>query len=151
MSVLVDINILIRTIPSQHSPNKLAVEALTVLGHQSETLCVTPQNLYELWSVSTRPVSQNGLGLTVADTKAEIIRIKGLFQLLDETSAILPEWEKLVEKYQVSGKNSHDTHLVAAMVVHGVPRILSFNKTDFQRFSEIIVISPEEVVQGKTS
>ena len=39
----------------------------------------------------------------------------------------------------------HDARLVAAMIVHGIPNLLTFNLPDFKRFTEITVISPEEV------
>ncbi len=51
-------------------------------------------------------------------------------------------------KYQVIGKNAHDTRLVAAMIVHGIPRILTFNTTDFQRYQEITAISPADVLNA---
>jgi predicted nucleic acid-binding protein len=51
-------------------------------------------------------------------------------------------------KYQVVGKNAHDARLVAAMIVHGIERILTFNNTHFQRYQEIDVISPDQVVSS---
>ena len=49
-------------------------------------------------------------------------------------------------QYQVAGKNAHDACLVAAMLLHGIPRLLTFNRRDFQRFSTIEVVSPQEVL-----
>ncbi len=48
--------------------------------------------------------------------------------------------------HAIVGKNAHDTHLVAAMVVHGITHLLTFNKQDFQRFTNITVLSPADVV-----
>ena len=58
----------------------------------------------------------------------------------------MPEWERLVDHYQVKGKNGHDARLVAAMIVHGIERLLTFNVADFRRYREITVISPESVL-----
>ena len=44
--------------------------------------------------------------------------------------------------YRVAGKNTHDARLVAAMVVHGVSSILTFNIQDFTRYAEITIFDP---------
>jgi len=150
MNILLDTNILSRSSQPHHALYKIAVDATAMLRTANHALCLLPQNLYEYWVVCTRPLGENGLGLTVAEAVLEIAKLKGLFRILDDTPAILPAWEKLVVKYQVSGKNGHDARLVAGMIVHGIDRILTFNKIDFQRYQEIAVLSPDEVIQGST-
>lgn len=44
--------------------------------------------------------------------------------------------------YRVSGVQVHDARLVAAMHVHNVNRILTFNTKDFARFTDIEAIDP---------
>jgi predicted nucleic acid-binding protein len=83
--------------------------------------------------------------LTPAEAAAELERIKRIFLFLPETPAIYPAWETLVTQHQVSGKPSPDARLVAAMQVHGLTGILTFDKTGFSRFPGIEVIHPEEV------
>ena len=46
----------------------------------------------------------------------------------------------------ISGKRAHDARLVAAMQRHGLPEIVTFNKSDFSGFSKITVFAPHEVV-----
>lgn len=48
--------------------------------------------------------------------------------------------------YSVSGKNAHDARLVAAMRVHGIDSILTFNAQDFVRYTEIRVLDAAKVV-----
>jgi predicted nucleic acid-binding protein len=67
------------------------------------------------------------------------------FRLLDDTPAILPEWERLVVAHSVLGKNAHDARLVAAMRVHGVTHLLTFNDGDFRRFAGITVLTPASI------
>ncbi|MCY7273768.1 MAG: PIN domain nuclease, partial [Phormidesmis sp. CAN_BIN44] len=55
---------------------------------------------------------------------------------------IFPTWERLIQHYRVMGKQAHDTRLVAAMLVHNIPKILTFNVQDFLRFTEITVLDP---------
>lgn len=68
-----------------------------------------------------------------------------LFTMLPETPGILAEWERLVVAHSVLGKNSHDAHLAAAAIVHGVTHILTFNVGHFARFPGITVLNPAAI------
>jgi len=142
MSTLIDTSVLARAAQRSHPLYQTAVDAVVDLRKQGETLCVVPQNLYELWVVCTRPVTQNGLGMTPAATLAELSLIKSLYALQSDNPSILVLWEQLISQYQVRGKNAHDARLVAAMLVHGIPQILTFNPGDFQRYQGIRVLVP---------
>jgi len=45
----------------------------------------------------------------------------------------------------VPGTQVHDTRLVASMHIHGVERILTFNKRDFARFPDIKTVNPADL------
>jgi len=94
--------------------------------------------------VATRPVEQNGLGMAPAAVAVELTRIKSMFELLHETPAIYPVWESLVIQYRVIGKPAHDARLVAAMKVHGLTAILTFDRTGFSRYAGIEVVYPAD-------
>jgi predicted nucleic acid-binding protein len=53
-----------------------------------------------------------------------------------------PAERRLLVAHGVCGAQVHDTRLVAAMLVHGVPRILTLNPLDFTRFDDIEAIHP---------
>jgi predicted nucleic acid-binding protein len=40
----------------------------------------------------------------------------------------------------VSGKQAHDARIVAAMKVHGVTHLLTFNTDDFKRYTDIAAV-----------
>jgi predicted nucleic acid-binding protein len=125
----------------QRETARVAIKALTARGHE---LHLVPQNLVELWVVATRPVSQNGLGFSTREATSELMRLKSMFPLLPDTPAIYPVWESLVIRYQVSGKPAHDARLVAAMQVHGLTSILTFDKSGFSRYAGVEVVDPVE-------
>jgi predicted nucleic acid-binding protein len=83
--------------------------------------------------------------LTTEKTVAEFDELKEIFTILPEVP-IHDEWQHIVVRYQVSGKSVHDARLVAAMIVHGVDSILTFNAQDFLRYREISVLEPAKVV-----
>ena len=145
--MLVDTSTLLRTLQPLHPQHEMARAAIKALIAHGRELHLVPQNLTELWVVATRPVSQNGLGLTIAEVAGELTRLKGLFLLLPETPAIYPVWERLVVQYQVVGKPAHDARLVAAMQVHGLTAILTFDRTGFSRYAGIEVVHPAEVAE----
>lgn len=119
-----------------------AVASLTKPGNQ---LSIIAQNLIEFWAVATRPVVSNGLALSIADTAAHIKSFQQTFTLLPDTPDIFSEWTRLVELHSVVGRQAHDARLVAAMVVHGVSHLLTFNDADFKRYNEITVVNPQNV------
>jgi hypothetical protein len=49
-------------------------------------------------------------------------------------------------QHGVTGKKAHDTRLVAAMMVHGVTHLLTFNIEDFKQYSNITLVHPEDVI-----
>src|ERR1035438_10258941 len=111
MAILIDTNILLRLLQPHHTHGSLVERALGTLRTGNESLNATPQNLMEFWAVSTRPASENGLGMTVENAAAELASLKRLFTLLPETASVYPEWERLLSRHQVSGKNTHDAHI----------------------------------------
>ena len=88
---------------------------------------VSPQNIIEFWSVTTRPVSENGFGLSATRAAAEIAMLLRLFHLLPYRSEVLDAWRRIVLAQGVVGKQTHDAHIVAMMEVHSVTSILTFN------------------------
>jgi predicted nucleic acid-binding protein len=145
MNVLVDTNILLRSaepIHHMHAPARAAVGALTARG---DVLCVVPQVLYEFWVVATRPLAVNGLGWASAAADAEIGTILAGFQFLPDSPDVFTEWRALVAAHAVAGKTAHDARLVAAMRVHGLTHLLTFNDQDFRRFPAINALTPAAV------
>ena len=145
MSYLVDTNVLLRIVHPSHPMYADAERAVRLLLARGEELCIIPQNPIEFWAVATRPLADNGLGLTVAQTAREVSKLKLLLKLHPDTPAIFSEWENLVIQHQVIGKTTHDARLVAAMIVHNLTHILTFNIDHFKRFSNIAAIEPQSV------
>ncbi len=145
MNYLVDTNVILRLKQPQHPMNSYAVAAVETLKKQKNNLCIFPQNLIEFWVVATRPVDVNGLGLSFDVAILEIEKLKNIFSILLDIPSVYAEWEKLIKKYRVMGKQGHDTRLVAAMIAHKIDYVLTFNTDDFKRYSEVKAIAPSDV------
>jgi predicted nucleic acid-binding protein len=147
MEHLADTNILLRSIDQTHAMHSDATVALTSLLRSGDRVCVTPQNIIEFWSVCTRPLDRNGLGLTPGEADREASRLEGLLTFLPDVPAIYPEWRRLVVAHSVSGVQVHDARIVAAMNVYGIKSLLTFNGPDFIRYPGIHVTHPNDVAK----
>jgi len=74
-----------------------------------------------------------------------------LFALLPDTPDIFSEWERIVLKNKVAGKQAHDARLVAAMSVHDLTHLLTFNAGDFKRSTDITAVSPTTIFSDEQS
>jgi predicted nucleic acid-binding protein len=142
LSILLDTNILLRRAQPTHPSHTLAVDAVSRLLAAGEPLHFTLQNIAEFWNVATRPARHNGLGFPTSLVLAEVEKIEATFELLPDTPPLYAEWKRLVVRHV--GVKVHDARLVAAMNVHGVRRLLTFNAGDFTRYG-IEVVQPAAV------
>jgi predicted nucleic acid-binding protein len=142
---LVDSNVLLRWVRPEHSDYHVTVSAMDALLRQDAILCYTSQNVAEFWNTCTRPVDRNGFGLSPqgADSKARSFEVR--LRLLPDSLAVHEEWRRLLVTYGVSGAQVHDARLVAAMRVHEIKHILTFNDKDFARYTDIEVVNPRGV------
>ena len=144
-ATLVDTNVLLRLLQPQHPQYSTAAKAVAELRQQRVDLCIAPQNLVEFWVVATRPVANNGLGMLPLTIAGELRVLNGLFRLLEGKPGVAGAWERLAGTYLISGKQAHDAHLVAVMLVYGVTNILTFNLAGFQRYPDITVLDAGQV------
>lgn len=145
MDCLADTNIILRLAEPAHTMHEAALRAVKKLFSDGHDICLIPQNLIEFWNVATRPLERNGLGWTTAQTDADVTVLESIFTVLPDSPAIYPEWRRLAATYSVTGKQVHDTRLVAAMNVHKITNLLTFNTADFERFSGIVLVDPATV------
>ena len=143
MSVLVDTNVLLRRTQPNHEHHAAAMDSVERLLATGEMVCITSQNIAEFWNVITRPVANNGLGFPVSLALSEVEKIERILTLLRDSAAVYPEWKRLVVKHSVLGAKVHDARLIAAMNVHRIGRILTFNTGDFARYG-IEVLLPSQ-------
>jgi len=113
MSCLADTNVLLRFVQQNHPLHGVAVAALDSLLRSGHTVVIGPQNITEFWNVCTRPLENNGLGLTPEETEKQVSKLDALFTLLPETPDVHPEWRRLVATHGVSGVRVYDARLVA--------------------------------------
>ena len=142
---LVDSNILLRCVKPDHIDYPRIVVATDVILRHDGVLCYTSQNVAEFWNACTRPIDRNGYGLSPQDTDRRAKFFEEKLRFLPDSLMVHEEWRKLLVTHNVSGVQVHDARLVAAMRVHGVTRILTFNNKDLARYRDIEAIHPRDV------
>ncbi len=146
MTILLDTNVLLRAADPADARYQTANDAIAVLRGNGHDVALVPQNVYEFWVVSTRPVAQNGRGLSPAAARRELATIETDYAVLHDTADVYREWKRLIAAHAVSGKPAHDARLVAAMLVHGIAHLLTFNPADFARYPAVVPLTPAGVL-----
>lgn len=144
---LVDTNMLLRVVHRTDPRHTIVRSAARTLRANDHSLQATPQNFTEFWNACTRPIGRNGFGLTPTEADRLLRIAERIFPLLPDSPAIYPEWRRLVVDYGVSGVQVYDARLAAAMIVHHVTHILTFNTSDFARYAPegIVAVDPMTV------
>lgn len=149
MRILVDANFLLRIAQPESPLSPTAIAASVELSKAGIELCIVPQALYEYWVVATRPKEVNGLGLSIPDVESLVNDLLDDITLLRDERGIFTHWYELVVRHAVHGKLAHDARLVAAMKRHGLTNLLTFNHSDFARFTGINVFTPANILSGQ--
>jgi predicted nucleic acid-binding protein len=149
MKYLLDTNILLRRIEPEHPHHQIVLSAIIKLKEVGSTFYIAMQNISEFWNVCTRPMENNGLGLSVEAAEFHLVSFERLFVRLTENEQVYLNWRDLVITQKVIGVKVHDAKLVALMTVHGIDKLLTFNTKDFMRYSQIEAVDPADVL-GKT-
>ena len=145
-SYLVDTNILLRLVQPDSPEYGTIRQCTDRLWAGGADLFYTSQNLAEFWNVCTRPADRNGFGFSVTETDERAALIEAKFSFAADSEATHQEWRRIVVAAGVSGIQVHDVRMVAAMRVHGIANLLTLNAKDFRRFSDITILSPDDVL-----
>jgi predicted nucleic acid-binding protein len=139
--IFVDTNILVYANLAQSPFHDEAVTHLRKLEKTDMDLCISRQVLREYLAVMTRPgvlteeIPISSLVQDVRGFEAGLI-------VVDDGPAVTTRLLETIEQYSVAGKQIHDANIVATMLVHEIPALLTHNTADFKRYREIITVIP---------
>lgn len=147
MIYLADTNFSLRFAFKKNPQHQMIRRAVRILRKRGDEICIVPQICVEFWNVATRPVKNNGFGFSLSDADFFLRLIERVFPLLPDNENVHKKWRKLVVNFGVSGVQAHDARIAAAMSVHKVNHILTFNTSDFTRYSSlgIVAVNPKTI------
>src|SRR3990172_11350162 len=149
MPTLVDTGVLLRAFDAKFSDYRTIRRALRRALDDGDRLVVTVQNMAEFWNVATRPLANNGQGLSTERVKRRVAIIERLCEVVSEDGRSYSEWKRLVSELGISGVAVHDARLVSVMVRMGLKNLLTLNEHDFRRYvagEGMAILTPQSYV-----
>ncbi len=139
--VFVDTNILIYARLASSPFHTLAVESLDRFAAAGVELWTSRQILREYLASITRPTTAIA-PLAVAALVADIRGFESRFRVAEDGPSVTAELLQLLSRFISQGKQIHDANIVATMLAHGIPYLLTHNTADFTRFATAITVLP---------
>jgi predicted nucleic acid-binding protein len=125
-----------------HSPFQAAAKnKLDDLAAAGAELWVSRQILREYIAAMTRPGVAKPAPPRAA-VLADAAGLVGRFQIAEDGPGVFTELLTLLAAVPCGGRQVYDTNIVATMLAHGVPNLLTHNTADFTRFGSYIAIIP---------
>lgn len=141
-SVLVDTNVLIYATLEADPRHARAREVLSLRLSPTVQLCVSVQNLAEMYPNLTG--SKNSLPDTPEIARRKIESIAGLEGIIvwPLSLSITRRALSLCQEFNISRQRYFDMQLAATMLEEGIGTILTENSKDFEGIKEIRVVNP---------
>lgn len=138
--VLVDTNVLLEATDEGRRLHHHALELFRNASDAGVDLFLGTQVLREYLVVATRPIENNGLGMTSDHAIENLKRFQKRASLVAETLAAAELFMEWVGKYQIRGKRLHDLQILATASVAGMHALITANEKDYPNFSPLGII-----------
>lgn len=138
-ATFVDTNVLVYAGLASAPRHRESVQTLRWLHEARAQTWISRQVLREYLAVLSRPqtfASPVPMGLLVADIRDFATR----FQIAEDGPSVTDRLLALLQAIPTAGKQVHDANIVATMLAHGIPRLVTANPGEFERFGHLITI-----------
>lgn len=141
--VFLDTNILVFANIAEAPFHEIARAAIETRYNAGIELWISRQILREYLATLTRP--QTFSKPQPVSTLSERVRFfQNRFRVAEDGPQVTEKLLELMEQVTIGGKQIHDANIVATMLVHEIPFLLTHNVADFARFSQFITVLPLE-------
>ena len=72
--------------------------------------------------------------------------VEARFIFLPELPRAAEIFKDILRRYRVRGVQVHDARLASVMLASGVSEILTFDRDDFKRYTELTIIHPDDLL-----
>lgn len=140
---MLDTNVLIYAYYEDAPQYPAAFPLLHRAQEAGASLCLSRQVLAEFYAVITNP-RRVSAPFTIDEALAEIEKLRALpgLTLLPIPLDVVDRWVALLREHPVAGRQVFDAQLVATMLGNSVTRLYTFNRTDFEHYPGIEVLTP---------
>jgi predicted nucleic acid-binding protein len=138
--VLVDTNVLLEATDEGRPFHEQALALFLNAPQDGVDLFLGTQVVREYLVVATRPVVNNGLGMSTETALENIRRFRKRASLVAETlraGEVFLEW---AGRFEIRGKKLHDLQILATASVAGMDALITANMNDFPKSSPLAII-----------
>lgn len=141
--VALDTNVLVYALYADTERHRVARSLVDQGRNPLAALCLTPQVLAEFYSVVTNPrrVTEAKSPKAALEVITNLLTMPGL-TLLPFPLDLVSRWTAFLREHPVSGRKVFDVQLVATLLGNGVTKLYTFNRTDFEPFPGVEVLTP---------
>jgi predicted nucleic acid-binding protein len=135
--VFVDTNNLVyaqQSLSPYHAVATAKMQELALAGHR---LWTSRQVLREYLSVMSRPGTLTA-PVSMAALLSDVQSFQAQFLIAEDGPAVMLHLVNLLATIPCLGKQVHDANIVATMLAHGLPTLLTHNVTDFNRYITVL-------------
>lgn len=133
----VDTNVLLAASDRDRADHAEAIHFLETGLRGEIRLFTNGQVFREYLVVATRPLENNGFGLSSNDALSNLESFRTCIQILNESEAVARKLHQLVVDYNLKGKRIHDANIVATMRENGLTVLKTYNQGDYSTFKDI--------------
>ena len=139
-AVFVDTNVLVFAAVVESPFCLRARGAIKRLERSSAELWISRQVIREFLAQMTRAPRAD---FSPKDLFSTLRNFEGRFCIAEDQALVTEQLVFLLEHVPTGGKQIHDANIVATMLAYHIPKILTFNVSDFQRFAGFVELSSE--------
>jgi predicted nucleic acid-binding protein len=137
----VDTNVLVYSVVPAAPLASAALARLTAWQAAGVERWISRQVMREYLAVLSRPQTFTKpvpMPLLLDD----LTRFESTFLVAEDGPAVTAQLRALLAATSCGGKQVHDANIVATMLAHGIPKLLTHNVADFNRFAACITVVP---------
>ena len=139
--VFVDSNILVYAHQALSPFHAAATAKLQELGVAGHPFWINRQVMREYLVIMSRPGALT-TPVPMSSLIADVQLMEQQFAIAEDGPAVTAQLLSLLHLTPCLGKQVHDANIVATMLAHGIPRLVTHNVADFSRFAGQITVVP---------
>ena len=139
--VFLDTNVLVFSTAARAPFHQTARQAIQEQHDAGAEVWISRQVLREYLATLSRPQTFSNpqpLDVLAADVRSFINQ----FFIAEDSAQVTERLLDLLQRFPTGGKQVHDANIVATMLVHNIPTLLTHNTDDFARFAGYITVVP---------
>ena len=141
--IFIDTNVLVFANIEEAPLHVVALPAIRSLEQRGIAVWISRQVLREYLATLSRPQAFTP-PIPAEKLGSQVRSFINRFHIAEDNVQVTERLLDLIQQFPTGGKQVHDANIVATMLTHNIPVLLTHNTDDFTRFSSLITVLPLE-------